>query len=172
VDVTLYDTIADMMFETIYDASAVNSPFFTSWQIQYGQVWSEFFGISERTRAWKIAQFKLRRLLYDEVRRMDKWPNFKGARILGYCLNVMGLEIGTGEFGREHRALHRAILAWTQRNYLRVRREYPKVAEACLIGSISFDPERNRLVKTYAEGLDKEPDQRFLELPPDLAAFA
>jgi hypothetical protein len=30
VDETFYDTIADLMFEIVYDASAVNSPFYTS----------------------------------------------------------------------------------------------------------------------------------------------
>jgi hypothetical protein len=169
LDGTFYDTIADLMFEIIFDASAVNSPFYTCWNIQYCAVWGEFFGMTERTKAWKIVQFKLRRLLYDEVLQMDKIvPNFKSARILGFCLNVMGLEIGTGEVGREHRALHRAILAWTRLNYLRVRREYPKVAEACLVGSISFDAKRKRLMKTYAEGLNRKPDQRYLSLlePP------
>jgi hypothetical protein len=168
---TFYDTIADVMFEIIFDASAVNSPFFTSWNIQYGAVWSELFGTTERTRAWKIIQFKLRRLLYDEVREMDRTtPNFKSARILGFCLNVMGLIPGTekGAFEREHRALHRALLVWTQRNYLRMHRESPKVAEACLIGSISFDANRNILVKTYAQGLSREPVREYLSLmePP------
>lgn len=128
-------------------------------------MWSEFFGIGERTRAWKIVQFKLRRLLYDEVLRIDKiTPNFKSARILGICLNVMGLEVGKGSFGREHRALQRALLAWTRRNYARVFNQYPKVAEACLIGSISFDSQKMRLVKTYAEGLNREPDRQYLDL--------
>ena len=164
-DETFYDRLAEMIFETLFDASAVNSPFFTSWGIQYGAVWSEFFGIGERTRAWKIVQFKLRRLLYDEVLRMDKvTPNFKSARILGICLNVMGLQVGKGSFGREHRALHRVLLAWTQRNYARIRTEYPKVADACLIGSISFDPQEMRLVKTYAEELNREPDRQYLVL--------
>jgi len=39
----LYDRIAEMMFGVIFDASAVNSPFHTSWGIQYGSVRSEFF---------------------------------------------------------------------------------------------------------------------------------
>jgi hypothetical protein len=164
VDETFYDRIAELMFEIIYDASAVNSPFYTSWNMQYGAVWSEFFGMTERTRAWKVVQFKLRRLLYDEVRQMDKIPNFKGARILGICLNVMGLEVGTGAVGREQRPLHQVLLAWTRQNYLRVHREYPKVAQACLAGSITFDAHSKRLVKTYAEGLSREPDRRYLAL--------
>ena len=86
------------------------------------------------------------------------------------CLNVMGLIPGTGKgaFQREHRALHRALLVWTQRNYLRMHRESPKVAEACLIGSISFDANRNILVKTYAQGLSREPAREYLSLvePP------
>jgi len=96
---------------------------------------------------------------------MDKYVNFKSARILGYCLNVMGVTLqGKGALGREYRALHCAILAWTQRSYLRIFHANPKVARACLIGSISFDAERERLVKTYAEGLETKPDRQYLTL--------
>jgi hypothetical protein len=41
--------------------------------------------------AGKVVKFKVRRLLYDEVARMNEFANFQGAKIIGFCLNVMGL---------------------------------------------------------------------------------
>jgi hypothetical protein len=96
---------------------------------------------------------------------MDKYVNYKSARILGYCLNVMGLGIKKNySFGKSWLALHKAVLAWTRRNYLRVRAANFEVADACLLGSISFDAVNERLVKTYAKGLSLHPDQEFLDL--------
>lgn len=38
------------------------------------------------------------------------------------------------------------------------------VAKSCLIGSISFDEEKSRLLKTYARGLNLEPPKEYLAL--------
>jgi hypothetical protein len=130
--------------------------------IPYG---GDFFGLSNDGRAWKIVQFKLRRLLYDEIRDLESMPNYKAARVLGICLNVMGLTMGKRSgYGRDHAALKAAVLAWTRRNYLRLREVNAEIADACLIGSITFDAEQSRLVKTYAKGLRPEPDREYLPL--------
>jgi hypothetical protein len=50
-------------------------------------------------------------------------------------------------------------MAWTQRNYLLIRRKNPEVAQACLIGTITFDTGENRLVKTFTKGLETEPGE-------------
>jgi hypothetical protein len=163
---TLYDQIAEMMFEIIFDAAKVSGPSDNCWTIHHNMVWGEFFGIGEKGKAWDVVRFKLRRLLYDEIVRMDKFVNYKSARILGYCLNVMGLSIQPGKtaYGQDYRALKRAVVNWTKRNYLRICTANPDVADACLIGSIGFDPQGMRLVKTYAKGLEREPHREYLEL--------
>ncbi|OGI46832.1 MAG: hypothetical protein A2637_07015 [Candidatus Muproteobacteria bacterium RIFCSPHIGHO2_01_FULL_65_16] len=168
-DEDFYDRLAQAMFEIIFSAAYIDGPPDKAWSIHYSSVWGDFFERSNDNRAWKIVQFKLRRLLYDEIRDLESMPNYKAARVLGICLNVMGLTMGKRSgYGRDHAALKAAVLAWTQRNYLRLRKVNAEVADTCLIGSITFDAEQSRLVKTYAKGLRPDPDREYLPLqsPP------
>ena len=94
--------------------------------------------------------------------------NYKSARILGLCLNAMGvcmLERRAGD-GSEEYALRKVILAWTKKNFLTLHARLPDVAEAAIMGSITFDKENNRLVKTYLKGLSREALKEFLDLDP------
>ena len=98
---------------------------------------------------------------------LRRFPNFKGAKILAYCLNVMGFTDRGGASDRDIRVLQRAVLSWTRRNYSWLRREHPRVAEACLINGVSFDRKHTRLVKTYpADGLRLKPERFFFEVEP------
>lgn len=164
----IYDNLADLMFEILFAASSVSEPPEQCWTIHHNATWGEFFGIGTEGKAWKLVQFKLRRLLYGEVARMTEMPNYKGARILGLLLNVMGTKVTTGRqgFGRNFRPLAKAVHAWTRRSYLKLRENLPDVADAVLIGSISFDEEGSRLVKTYIKGLSKEAPREYLKLDP------
>jgi hypothetical protein len=164
-DPNVYDQLAALMFEIMFDASAVKNPVDTCWSIQHNAVWSELFSMP-RGKTWDIVQHKVRRLLYDEIRRLEDFPNYKSSRILGFCLNVMGVKIGKKNefFERSQYALHKVVLSWTKRNYLKLRQIHPEVAESCLIGSISFDEHGSRIVKTYIKGLDIEPPKHYLEL--------
>jgi len=91
------------------------------------------------------------RLIYNEIRTMDKFFNFRGAAYLGFCLNVLGLERKRNrEYRQEEDSLRRAVLHWVQNNYCRMRTKSPKVAEACLHGSITFDAENLEFVNTYS----------------------
>jgi hypothetical protein len=160
----IYDLLANLMFEVVLAASAISGPQDKAWGIHYNAVWGRFFDLSTDSRTWKILHFKLRRLLYNEIIEMDGLPNYKGARILGYCLNVMGLKVRADNHGREYRALAKVIQAWAQRSYLNMRKQLPDVADAVLIGGIAYDVQNNRLVKTYAKGLRAEPPQDYLLL--------
>ncbi|KAF0166088.1 MAG: hypothetical protein FD157_707 [Rhodocyclaceae bacterium] len=169
IDEDFYDRLAEAMFEIIFSAACIDGSPDKAWSIHYGSVWGEFFENSNDNRAWKIVQFKLRRRLCDEIWRLDSMPNYKSARVLGICLNVMGLKMGKRSgYGRDHAALKAVVLAWTQKNYLRLREVNIEIADSCLIGSITFDAEQSRLVKTYAKGLRPEPDREYLALssPP------
>jgi hypothetical protein len=162
-----YDRLAGAMFEIIHSAAYIEGPPDKAWIIHHNSVWSDFFGLSNDGQAWKIVQFKLRRLLYDEIRDLESLPNYKAARVLGICLNVMGLKMGKRSgYGQDYAALKAAVLTLTQRNYLRLREINVEIADACLIGSITFDAEQSRLIKTYAKGLRPEPDREFLQLQP------
>lgn len=161
----IYDQLASLMFDIIFSATSVKKPFEKCWDIQYCSVWSRFFGLSYEGKAWKITYIKLRRLLYDEILRLDEFPNYKSTRILGFCLNVMGFKLDDKNgYRREEYALHKVVLAWTRKNYLQLRSVHPDVAESCLIGGISFDEREARLVKSYAKGLSLEIPKVYLEL--------
>jgi hypothetical protein len=163
-DIDFYDDIADLMFDIILAASTVKGPPWTCWSIQHNAVWYNFFGI-HKGPARRIVQFKLRRLLYDEICRLKNSPNFKSSRILGFCLNVMGLKLGKKDgMGIEYYSLHRAVLKWTKNNYMRLRMTHPNVATSCLSGNISFEEGAGRLVKTYAKNLNLEEPKDYFEL--------
>lgn len=162
-----YDHIAKLMFELISSASSVTAPFHTHWGIQHNTIWTGCFNIFKHNKAWKIIEFKLRRLLYDEILGLTDLPNFKSANILGFCLNVMGLKLRNKKVhGSESHALHKVVISWTRKNYLKLRSIQPEVAQSCLLGSISFeeDDKGSRLVKTYIKGLNREAPKEYLEL--------
>jgi hypothetical protein len=167
---TFYDHIASMIFEVIFHASAVKSPQWGCWSIQHNSVWGELFNFNHLDGpAGKVVKFKVRRLLYDEIADMKRFPNFKGAKILGFCLNVMGLTVRQGDYDKDSRALQKVVLAWTKKNFVWLHGYNPRVAEACLVDGMTFDVEKRRLVRTSpAEGLRREPSYMYLELdaPP------
>jgi hypothetical protein len=157
-----------MIFEVIFSASAVHSPTDLCWWIQHNSVWSELFKFDTLNgAAAKVVKFKVRRLIYDEVARMKRFPNFKGAKILGFCLSVMGLTFSDKDYYHDSRALQKAILSWTKKNYAWLHSYNPRVAEACLVDGMTYDAENLRLVKTYpAEGLRREPHFVYFNVDP------
>lgn len=165
---TFYDHLASMIFEVIFHASSVKSPKWECWLIQHNSVWVELFNFNHLDGpAGKVVKFKVRRLLYDEIADMKRFPNFKGAKILGFCLNVMGLTVRQGSYGKESRALQRAVLSWTKKNFVWLHGYNARVAEDCLVDGITFDVENRRLVRTSpTEGLRREPSYIYLELDP------
>ena len=169
---TYYDYIANMIFEVIFHASAVRSPQWGCWSIQHNSVWGQLFNLTGLDGpAGKVVKFKVRRLLYDEIAEMKRFPNFKGAKILGFCLNVLGLTVSKGSYHKDSQALQSAVLAWARKNFVWLNGYNPRVAEACLVDGMSFDLENRRLVRTSpADGLRREPSYIYLDLdlpPPE-----
>ena len=166
---TFYDYLAKMIFEVIFFASTVRSPESLCWVVQHNAVWAELFNrlYGLDGAAAKVVKFKVRRLIYDEVADMKRFPNFKGARILGFCLNVMGLTFIDNDSNHDSKALHKAILSWTKKNYAWLHSYNPRVAEACLVDGIAYDAEHLRLVKTSpADGLRREPRYVYFDVNP------
>jgi len=165
---TFYDHLAAMIFEVIFSASAVRAPAGRCWWIQHNAVWAELFNFRRGyTGAAKVVQFKVRRLIYDEIVEMRRFSNFKGARILSFCLNVMGLTVSDQDYYHDSKALQKAILSWTKKNYAWLHSYNSRVAEACLAEGISYDAEHLRLVKTYPnEGLRREPAYVYFHVDP------
>ncbi len=162
----IYDSIAKLMFELIFEASAVSEPRETCWTIQYNGVWDDFFhSFSPDGSSSKIIKFKLRRLLYDEIKRMNDFPNFKSARLLSLLLNVLGLqkEPRTADRRSTH-ALKQVVLRWTARNYVRLIQGNPRIGARCLVQSVTYDEGNHRLIYIGPKILDREPSMTYLQL--------
>ena len=160
-----YDLIVGLAYTLIENASFVKANDSTSWNVQHNAIWSHLFSF-DRSKTRKIILFKLRRRIYNEILSLDPIPNFQNGAVLGFCLNVMGLTLGPKEDhrSREEYALRRVTLSWTRKNYLWLVKRQPKAAKAALLGTITFDPKKKRIVKTYIEGLSRKAPQVFLEL--------
>src|SRR3546814_6348368 len=105
-----------MTFELIHTAAYFQAPADRVWWVHHNIIWTALRG---EGAAWDVFRFKLSRRLFDEIRDMGKWPNFKGARLLGFCLNVMGLHVGKKtDYGHQFFALRKALVGWTTRNFL------------------------------------------------------
>lgn len=154
---SVLDRLTDLLYRIVLDASAIKGPPDLVWVVYYNSIWSTIFRHGREGDASRRVLFKLRRRLFDEIKQMEKFPNFEGARILGFCLNIVAFDYNYDtRMDRSWLALGKAVTAWTRRNYLRLRAENLRVAEACMIGRVTFDAESNRIVKTYAQGLRAE----------------
>jgi len=165
---SVYDYIANLIYEVIFDASAVTSSRDLCWWIQYNALWSNLFNFDHLNgQTGTVVKYKVFRLLFGDIAEMKRSPNFKGARILGYCLNVMGLQLQKEEYYKDSRALHKALLNFTRRNYAWLHNYNPRVAEACLVDGVTYDAENHRLVRTYpANGLNPTPSRIYLNVDP------
>jgi hypothetical protein len=163
-----YDYVAKLIFEILFSVSAVKAPASTAWHIQYSTVWGSLFGFNRfEGAAGRLLKKKLDRLIYDEIAGLKKFPNFKGARFLRYCLNVLGLSRENKAFDRHSKALHLAILNWTVKNYAWLFLYSSRVAEACLPVDATYDQIYFKITKEYpAEGLRREAGYVHLDINP------
>jgi hypothetical protein len=161
------DHLARFMSETIFDASRVASPTGTCWAVQNNTTWTEFYGFDRRSATWDAVRFKVNHILYKEIRKLERVPHYKPARILGLCLNVIGFgSLDSDGLDRGYYGLARAVRRWAKKNYMRLRKVRPDVAALCLVGNVTFDKANRRLVKIYVKGLSSEAPKEYLDLDP------
>ncbi|MEY9220665.1 hypothetical protein [Bradyrhizobium ottawaense] len=146
-----YDKIAQLIVKTIEHASALKTSESDGWSVQYSSIWSRISSF-DRGKTHKIVFFKVRRLLYEEIKSVATHPNFLNARYLGYLLNVLGVREDVKR-DRQDGALRKVVISFARKNYLALVERQPFVAEAVLMGTITFDKEKRELVKTYIRGL-------------------
>jgi hypothetical protein len=163
---TIFDRIVDLMFEIIFLASSVRKTRDLCWTIQHNSVWGELFNqLGDQGSASKIVKFKLRRKIYDEIITATEWPNFKNVRVLAFCLNVMGLKIHQGNYGRDTRPLQKAVLEWTKRNFVALEEKSPQVFDECLPEGLTYDKEHCRLVATAeVNAFRRKPEHFYFNL--------
>lgn len=163
---SIYDDLAHLMFDACVHASRVERKDLTGWDIQHNVVWTEFFAFDDST-TWSIVRKRLCHLLAKEVCEVATLPHFANVPLLGYCANVMGLSLGpkNSRRDRETRALHRLVLWLIRKHYAKLVAKQTRLAESMLVGKLSFDALRFRVIKTYeanlsdvapTEGLDLE----------------
>jgi hypothetical protein len=163
----LHYRVAQLAFKALVSASHVKGSD-NSWFIQYGTVWSEFFGSFDNSPASREIQRLLRRMIFNSIQNFAT-EGFVAAHILAICLNCMGLTLpkkGASSIDQPYRALHAVVLRWTKKNYLQLRQYSAELADACLTGTMTFDEAGNRLVKTYAGFHGQEPPKEYLDLDP------
>lgn len=162
--VDYYDKIAQMIVDVIGHAAALKSKEFDSWSIHYSAIWSSIFNF-DQSETRKIVLFKVRRLLYEEIKGVEANPNFVNAKYLGYCLNVLGIKEGKKSgFRRDDYPLRKAAISIARKHYLALVQRLPRVGAAVLLGTISFDNDKKQLVKTYSAGLDLVAPTETLDL--------
>jgi hypothetical protein len=162
LDGNVLDHLADAIAETVIGAAAVRSPVETSWWVQHNAVWAPLFEMRDG-RVTRVVQFKVRRLIYNDITRLREFPNYKGGKILGFCLNVLGIEERRGSIFVANWPLQRAVLEWTRCNLAWLYSQHPALVEACLVDNMKYEPEKRRVVKTYrAQGLQREPRFEYL----------
>ncbi|WP_063587063.1 hypothetical protein [Hafnia alvei] len=146
---SIYDAVAKNMLDVIYYASAVKSPIWDCWSIQHNTVLDGFFQTSSiHGKPSEIIKHKLRRLLYEEVIEMERFPNYKGARFLSFILNVLGLKLHPKNIEEGTNALHRCVLAWMNKRYAILYKKNPEVALACLTDTMKYDEVSNQITQT------------------------
>lgn len=164
---TIFDHLAELLYHIILDASGVEGPPDLAWTVYYNTVWSPLFNFGGDGPATSLVLFKLRRKLFNEIKHLEEFPNFEGARILAFALNVVGFSFEyMSARDRAWLPFGKAVIGWTRRNYLQLREANVRVADACLIGRVTFDPELHKIVKTYVQGLRAEPPRVLLDLDP------
>ncbi len=166
-----YDNIAKIFFKFMIRSVTVKGDEDLLWMLMHNSIWIKLQGF-RKGKAWNIVRHKVRRLIYDEIITIEKMSNFENTALLGYCLFVMGLKFSDRtSYGKEYYALRKVILEWTKRNYLYLRSLNKILADKCLVGSISYDDSKHRLVKTYISILGRPPKQDFLDLDASSGKF-
>jgi len=161
----IFDQLAALMFDLIDAASFARRTSDLAWSIQYITVWSQFFDPFDNSKAWAALRFKVRRLIYDEITRFDGL-NYKSARILGLCLNVLGIKPvrRTNSADRVDHALKRALLAWSRTKLMKCWEQRPDVVESGLPANLQINPRYRRIVRTFPKFLQRKPKIVYFQL--------
>lgn len=173
----IYDYIAELIFNFMFAASKLTSPADTCWSVHHNIVWTSIFEtVGQEGKAWNIVRHKVRRLIYNEIKKLSSFPNFRGSRLLGLCLNVGGIKKPDrhSNHTRDSVALVLAAQSWAKKNYRTLRQVSPDVAVAVLMGNLSYDEPSKCLVKSWPRMLSSEPrkDTLIIDAPQKMKALA
>lgn len=163
--------IVALLFEAIFTAAQVNTKEFRMWDVQRNTVWApiERFEISD-THVMKVVRRKLRRMIWDEILRMNDFPNYKGAAYVRFCLNVLGFYDESvhrrDTLERDSWALAKVVSDWVKKNYQTIAISHPPVAEAMLPANIEYNRNAQTLVRTHDDTRTGVPRLKSFALDP------
>ncbi|WP_417416609.1 hypothetical protein [Hoeflea sp.] len=167
----LSSKIANLIHNAVYHASGVNTKEFRMWDVQHNLVWSPIqeYEVHD-TEIMKMVRRKLRRMIWNEISEMDRFPNYTGARYVRFCLNVLGFYDAKthrrDKLEKDSWALAKVVSGWVARNYQTIALSHPPVAEAMLPANIEYDPVKEILVRTKDDSLTGIPRVKEFSLEP------
>lgn len=165
---SVYDAIAEALFEIVTHAGNIAGPMWTAWDMQHNTIWSPLTS-NEFTRknALGIVQFKLNRLIFDEIKKMVEMPNYRGARCLRFCLYVLAWNIDKRDiYPKSDFPLRKAVINWTRNNFQALHRASPDVAASCLNDMIEYNEPDGRLLRRHEKSIFRPERFDVLELVP------
>ncbi|MFT5718347.1 MAG: hypothetical protein ACI9T7_002554 [Oleiphilaceae bacterium] len=165
--IDLYDRIAMLISTCVHVASKIRISSWDSHSIQHNLVWATFFDFgSKDDKAERIVLFKVRRLIYDHIIKLERSYNMQAAGYLGFCLNVLGVIFTDRKHDLNNNSwpLKKVVINWTKKNFLRLHKEAPEVFERAVLGSITFCEKNNTLVKTYIKMPGREAHKEVMKL--------
>ena len=162
---SIYDHVASLMFGIVIDISQITNP-----------AWEEHISHSlipilvnhdfQATGTEKIIQAKFRRMIYNDIKSMEKTPNQRAAREIRLVLNTTGLEIIKNKRKHGSSILQKAVLGWLKRNYDWVYRNNREIAKICLGKNTVYDNINNRIVRKYASPSGAGKEYVYLNVDP------
>ena len=164
--------LAYLYCNLIYKAAQINTKEIIMWEVQHNTVWYPIAnGTAEDTKLMKMVRRKLRRMIWDEVIRMDKFfPNDKGARYTRFCLNVLGFydkKVHRNDsLSKDSWPLAKVLSDWVKKNYQTIEISHPPVAKAMLPANIEYDSKLQILVRSQDDTLTGVPRVKTFDLDP------
>lgn len=142
-----YSLLADTAFEIIFGASYVRKPWWPCWQVQHNAVWSQLFHFDRLDHpVGKLVKQMIRRRIYDEISRMDQMPNYKGAALVAFTLNVLGHHPLARSHDRDSRPLKRVVVQWVKQHFHELHTTRPEIAAHCLVEGMTYDARLRRVL--------------------------
>lgn len=163
----LHDAIAELIEVVIRVAAKVREPLEHCRHLHDELIWKELMGYPHNKSSW-LLNAKVCKLIFGRIREI-RTPASTGCHLVGFCLNVMGLEYQYEgpHYQRDRRLLHRAVLAWTRKYYLKLYHRNPAINDVCLCEGMSLDLQNTRLIMAYPANIRRaEARYQYLTLNP------
>lgn len=163
--------VAKMLEEALTYISWLESDeFFFLWDAQHNDFWNVLQDHKIKgSPNMRMIRRKLRRMIWHEIKMMDQFANYKGARYVRFCLFVMGFYSGNERkdpLDRDSWPLAKVVTDWVRRNYQDIAITHPPVAAAMLPFGFRYDAENGLLVRERGDTLTGKSHTTEFKLDP------